>query len=280
MNTKTLLTFISGLTVGGFFGFFGTKKYLENKYQKQYENDRAALEEYYRRTDEYIRIPYDKKNNEGDNISELETDSRPGGRMSSEKRAEIKEKLHKNWEGTTNYAGMYKGNRSKMNPVDDSSLPETENVVEDEKCENCNYFNTKTGECIKNDEYVNVDDSCSDFSSNVDTNNALIEETTPEEDVTNEHQKNMNKPPKIISAEAYSNLPPHIEQETLYLYAYDETLTDENDEPIDEPSVLVGDSLTKYNFIDSDEPVIFVMNYALDTCYEIQKIEASWTDSH
>lgn len=103
---------------------------------------------------------------------------------------------------------------------------------------------------------------------------------TPEEIAFDEHRKNMNKPPRIISAETYSNLPPHIDQECLLFYAYDEMLCDENEEPILIPEQLVGDALTKYGFVDNDEIVIYVMNYALDTCYEIRKLEQSWTDTH
>lgn len=95
-----------------------------------------------------------------------------------------------------------------------------------------------------------------------------------------EHQKSMDKPPRIISAEAYADLPGYIDQKCLTFYAYDEALCDENDEPINEPELLIGDALTKYNFIDSEEYVIFVMNYSLDTCYEISKIDASWMEAN
>lgn len=124
--------------------------------------------------------------------------------------------------------------------------------------------------------YKDVDSIDTDESTMIDEN--YPNEVTPEEEAFDNHQKNKDKPPKIISSDAYSNLPAHIDQEVLYFYAYDETLTDENKEPIEEPERLIGDSLTKYDFIDSEERVIFVMNYALDTCYEIQKLDASWSD--
>ncbi len=106
------------------------------------------------------------------------------------------------------------------------------------------------------------------------------EEDNPEKEAFEEHRKNMNKPPRIISAEHASNLPMYIESECLFFYTYDEILCDENEDPIDEPERLIGDSLTKYGFADSNEKTIYVLNYAMDTCYEIQKLDESWTDTH
>lgn len=272
MNVKNILLFVSGLAVGGAAGVFGTKKYFENKYQKCYEKDHDALEEYYHRTDEYARgdSDDDEEEFEDDGINSPEVDSRPGGRMTPEERAAVKEKLNKNWGGTTNYAEKYREKNGYM----EEKLAEAQHPLdpEPEICENCNFFNTETHYCSNHEEVVNLDDSCSDFYT--------ISETSPEEQAFDEHQKNKNKPPKIISADAYSNLPAHIENEVLYFYAYDEQLCDDNEEPVENPEYLIGDALTKFGFVDSDERIIFVMNYTLDTCYEIQKVDASWTDTH
>lgn len=101
---------------------------------------------------------------------------------------------------------------------------------------------------------------------------------TPEEEADDIHERNRNKPPKIISIEEAGALPAWVEQETLYFYSYDEVLADENHEEITDIERLIGDALTKYDFIDSDEKVIFVMNWAIDTCFEIQKVQASYDD--
>lgn len=246
MNMKNILLFVGGLVVGGAAGVLGTRKYFQDKYQKRYEDDHAALEEYYHRTDEYARGDREDEEEEfeDDGINSPEVDSRPGGRMSEEERAEIKKKLNKNWEGTTNYAGMYR----EKNGYTEGKLAEAQHPLDQ-------------GEPGEED----PDDV-----------------VTPEEEAFDDHQKNKNRPPKIISAEAYGELPAHVDKKVLYLYAYDETVVDEDneDEPIYEPERLIGDALTKYDFIDNDERIIFVMNYAQDTCYEIQKVDASWTDTH
>lgn len=283
MNIKNILLFVGGLLVGGAAGVFGSKKYFENKYQKRYEKDHADLEEYYQRVDGYAR--QDEEEFEDDGINSPSVDSRPGGRMSAEERANIKEKLNKNWEGTTNYAGMY---RTK-NGYTDGKLAEAEHPLdqgepgeedpESHSCLKCKHFcmsvpEELSGYCEIIEEYVHGEDSCDDFIS--------TSLTTPEEDIFDDHQKNKNKAPKIISADAYEGLPAHVGKKVLYLYAYDEIVIDEDneDEPVEEPERLIGDALTKYGFIDNDERIIFVMNYAQDTCYEVQKVDASWNDSH
>ena len=103
-------------------------------------------------------------------------------------------------------------------------------------------------------------------------------EETPEETANREHQENKNKPPRVISLEEYENLPPYITRETLYFYHYDEIITDDNEEEIVAPEMLIGDALESVNFQDSDEQIIFVMNYATDTAYEIQRVMGGFTD--
>lgn len=272
MRVKSFLLFISGIAFGGTAGVLGTKKYFEDKYQKRYEDDHRALEEYYNRTDEYVRASYDNEEEEDDRINPLDADeeSRPNGRMSKEERDEIKKKLSRNWEGTTNYAAMYK----KQNAVEDAS-----NETSDEHicCGNCINYNYEDLTCCldpDNPREVNYQyDSCEEFEE-------YLNDSDPEEEVFEEYQKNKDRPPKIISASAFSELNPSVDTEVLYFYAYDEMLCDENEEPITEPAAIVGDCLDKYGFRDNEERIIFVMNYAINTAYEIQKVDASWTETH
>lgn len=268
MNLKNILFLLGGLVTGGAIGVLSTKKYFQEKYQKRYEEDRDSLEEYYQKVDEYAREDRDiEEEFEDDGInSPEEGESRPGGRMSDKERAEIKKKLKQNWEGTTNYAGMYKTESKNEEEIT------TTNESDEEICKNCKYFESMVEYCEMNGDPCSPNGHCDEFVHEGDA--------TPEEEVFEEHQKNKDRPPKIISADAYSNLPAHIEQVVLYFYTYDEVLCEDNEEIVEEPELLIGDALTKYDFIDSDERIIFVMNYAQDTCYEIQKVDASWTDSH
>lgn len=259
MNTKSIMIFFGGMVSGAAAGILAVRTY----YKKKYEKDHAALEEYYRGVDKYARQEHGEEE-EDDGINSPNT--KPGGRMSPEERKEIKEKLNRNWEGTTNYAGMYRvkdGHTEQKLAEAEHPLDQGEPGEMEPSCINCSYFDSE--------EHVNDDDSCSEFKERVET---------PEEEAFEEHQKNKNRPPKIISDEAYGELPAHIDKEVLYFFAQDEMLTDDNEEPVEEPERLVGDSLTKYGFNESDEMIIFVMNYNLDTCYEIQKLDSSWTDTH
>lgn len=91
-----------------------------------------------------------------------------------------------------------------------------------------------------------------------------------------EHSRNRGRAPRIISYEEAGNLAAYISSETLYYYAYSDSVVTEENEEIDEPGLLLGDCLEKFDFIHSDERIIFVMNYDTDTCYEVQKIMAEW----
>lgn len=291
MNNKNILIFIGGIIVGGAAGVFGTRGILSKKYKKQVEEYKAEMEEYYQKRDEYVRVKHEEDQNDRKSnvLFPKEDVSRPGGRMTPEERASVKEKLQKNYEQTTNYAAMYKEKDDGIpghikSIVDDAILAagldeidpaELEHPEEEAgTCSTCGHCD-ENFYCELIEETVKADETCSDWKPMEYNQNEIDEEQAFEE-----HQKNMNKPPKIISAEAYSNLPAHIDQQVLYFYSYDEELCDENDELIDYPGLLVGDALTKYDFANSDERCIFVMNYATDTCYEIQKVDASWADSH
>lgn len=270
MNIKSILLFIGGLTVGCVSGVISTKKYFQYKYQKQYENDLVALQEYFGHIDEYSRKRHDDEELEDDQNKDSEVDSRPGGRMTDEERAEVKEKLNRNWEGTTNYAGMYKNVEHEDTLIHDQMIePAVDIPITDTVCKNCSSYDSEQCICQITDEKVMETDCCSDFESIYES---------PEEQAHNEHQKNKNRSPKIISEETYSNLPAYIDKDVLYFYTYDEVLVSDENEIIEEPNYLIGDVLTKYNFIENDERIIFVMNYALDTCYEIQKIYGCWVN--
>lgn len=112
----------------------------------------------------------------------------------------------------------------------------------------------------------------------VDPDNPSMEELGRE--ATEEHKANRHKPPKIISEEAVAELPGYFDNVVLFYYTEDETITNEEDVVIDDPDYLIGDALDKFNFRESDEEIIFVQNFELDTVYEIQKIRQAynWDD--
>lgn len=94
------------------------------------------------------------------------------------------------------------------------------------------------------------------------------------------HQKNRDRAPIIISAEAAGDLPVGYREEPLYLFMGCGTVTDDFDNVVEDPELLLGDCLTKYGFSDedNDEDMIFVQNFALDIVYTVQKVEGCFQD--
>lgn len=89
---------------------------------------------------------------------------------------------------------------------------------------------------------------------------------------TEDHLKNRNRPPKIISSDALGDVPSYFDKETLIYYFDDDVLANEEDEELVDQETYVGDALTKYGFKNRDEEeTIHVLNYALDTLYTVQK---------
>lgn len=97
-------------------------------------------------------------------------------------------------------------------------------------------------------------------------------EGSKSEEMNEEYDKNKNRPPRIISYEEAGNLASNIRAGTLFYYTENDVVTDEDGNVIEDYPRLLGDCLDKYDFSTSDETLIFVMNYELGVCYEVQKI--------
>lgn len=88
------------------------------------------------------------------------------------------------------------------------------------------------------------------------------------------HEKYAKRPPTIIGWKHAFELPSFIDHSVLYYYPVDDVLVEEgSDEPIEEGALpmVVGDCLTKFNFKNNNDDLMYVMNYQQDVCYEIQK---------
>jgi len=245
---KGLIMFGIGLLSGAAAGFTGSMFYFRKKYSDYAEQQIHEMEEYYGVTDQYRRESVDEKAQDDRDYTDTDESTNTGrekGILTDEQRAEQREKLHRNWQKTTDYASIY--NKEKNKDAEEKSTDEPEQV------------------------YVGEDGS-------EDLEAACEPELDEEEAAIEDHQKNKNKKPKIISYEEAANLPQYIEQVTLYAYTEDGTVTDEDDQPVDDPDSLIGDALTKYGFLDEDcdETIIFVRNYSLDTCFEIEKVVGSF----
>lgn len=214
MLKKEMIFGIGGFGAGALCGAFGILLYYKKKLQKEIEewkeemfHDLEVQEEYKRQSETYLQ--------------ELsETGRRENGPLDPETRKEIKEKLRRNWEGTTNYAGIYQPHHKNPDNVDPA---EKESPKEDD---------------------LEVPE--------------LVDKKL--------------RDPKIISAEDAGDLIPDITSTCLYYYVEDEIVADEDGNVVENYERLLGNCLEKYGFMYDDEPLIFVLNYELDTCFEIQKV--------
>lgn len=89
-----------------------------------------------------------------------------------------------------------------------------------------------------------------------------------------EIKKNYGRAPRIVKEEDVDREHEGWDVSSLFLYS-NGIVTDEDDNVIEgeELTKMLGDSLTKYNFINSDEKLIYVQCFELNTFYEINKFD-------
>lgn len=244
MNTKNVLIFLGGMTVGGIIGAVGAIKWLDKTYQETLDKRVKEMEEYYGRVDEFDRSNY-FNDAEVNPVDEDSADNgRSNGPLSNEARADIRERLRKNHEGTTNYAAMYSPKGNDIPEEDQDALLAERQESEEEE----------------------------------DLEESTAADEQPADDISEAHRRETGRPPRIISRDKLGELEERYETETLMFYLYDEVLTTEDEEPIDDPERLLGDSLTKFGFNENDEMVIYVQNFDLSTVYEVQKVRGAFSD--
>lgn len=264
LNRHDYAVFGIGAAVGGLLSWAGSYIFFRKKIvalEEKIEDDAKVIKDQQNLNEALMEVRNSllDKVNKNDNIPTQASDTgRDKGVLSRQQRDDIRKKLEKNYEGTTNYAKAY----TDKDSVDDieGELAEQEHPEDDEPEIDESYADPREQE----------------HEGDIST---TLPESSKEADVDEffkEHQKKKGRKPRIISVEEAANLPEYIESQTLFYYATNEVMTDEDEEVIEDPERLIGDALTKYGFADNDEERIFVMNYQLDTCYEIAKILGSY----
>lgn len=225
---KNGIIFTTGLILGCGGGILATWQYFKKRYQAIADEEIAEMKDYYEEIINYQNNGCEMANDTAEvNPIDDENGDRSQGVLSDSARDEIKNKLLRNYEETTNYANIYKEKQAEAeNPVEEDDEPNP------------------------------------------------IDELNEAEIATAEHLEHFGEPARIISVEEYDALPAHIDTQTLYFYNSDETVVDDNDEEIVDPSTFVGNCLD--GFIDSEESMIFVYNPSIDTAYEIQRVDGAY----
>lgn len=92
---------------------------------------------------------------------------------------------------------------------------------------------------------------------------------------------NNNDGVELISPESFAVDYPQFDKETLFYWTDDETLSDEQDEIVDDIKRVVGNCLEQSGIMYDDTPkaVIYVRNYDFGTDYEIQKVVGSYKEN-
>lgn len=120
----------------------------------------------------------------------------------------------------------------------------------------------------------NDDDSEKDEEEEDEENE--IERTSS--NIFNELQKS-TRAPKIVKSEEVDEEHEGWDVNSLFLYS-NGVLTDEDDHVIDgeEKDIMVGDCLTKYDFLNSDERMIYIKCFKFNTFYEVTKFDKPFED--
>lgn len=89
------------------------------------------------------------------------------------------------------------------------------------------------------------------------------------EEISEVHLEHIDDPPEWIDEEALGDVPAWVESDSLIYYIEDQLLTDEDDNPVQDPKYHVGDILENLNFDEYPHDVIYIWNHGFDTLYEI-----------
>lgn len=225
--------FAGGVLIGGLLGYFGGKKLAEKQANERADEEIEEMRRYYER-----KSKYDGHCCNGDTCGknvERSTDE------DSETYETVQYESEERVGNQIDYSKCYKPGSAQTDLVSkEVNVPNEDEPKEDEESE-------------------------------------LERATQQVEEEAEERRMNQNRSPKIISAEAVNELPPYVTMQVLYYFPETDVLMDEDDHMVGEGGDyghLVGNCLEKYGFGDDDnlEKIIFVRNYNLDACYEIQKM--------
>ena len=88
---------------------------------------------------------------------------------------------------------------------------------------------------------------------------------------------NSNSPPFIISYDQFGATG-YLDEETLYYYAGDDTLINENEQIVPAPEDILGECLEASGFKTNSERELYVRNYRRSTDYKISKVFDRYSD--
>lgn len=232
---KNAIIFTAGAGIGGAVGYFVGKK----REGKRADEQIRQMEKYYGKEDRYAR-----KTECSERKNEMESEEREEKEKVRAMRKAEKVDTHK-----TDYTKFY-----KKDSEDDEDLP---------------YDNGMSGdEIVKQDEGVESMESSDD---EIGDDEELDESEEAALEADEYHEKNKQRPPRIISVDDLEDLPSSYGEEILYYYPEGDYVTDEDDNVIEDYRRILGDCIQKFHFDTSEEDDIFIQNFELDSVYEVIK---------
>ena len=85
--------------------------------------------------------------------------------------------------------------------------------------------------------------------------------------------------PYVIHVVEYHESNLHFDKSTIYYYDLDDTLVDENEEPIADVDAIIGDGLMRFGDGSDDPDIVYVRNEKLGIDYEVIRVEKSYQET-
>jgi hypothetical protein len=276
-NIKNIAIFTVGLSIGvGASAIFFKKKY-EDFANEEIESVKETSKNKYK---QWLNDKYGKPVAEGWKLSEEEVDVLSRGEKS----------------GKDVFKEDVELNRNKTSAEFDGDLvsvkkePFTKSIEEinRENQENALSRRTKKKDIIDYTKmagkYKNEAEKIHEVNGTFDEDNKRAEaeydynNPSEEEERMNQSPNQYVPVPEIITVQSFVDEYPDHEKTTLNYYSVDEVLVDENDSPIEDVEVVIGDeALNSFGIFGAEENLVYVRNIAFGIDYEVVKLEERYS---
>lgn len=98
-------------------------------------------------------------------------------------------------------------------------------------------------------------------------------------DMLKENKEENLKEPFIITMEQFNDEMFHFDKENLTFYERDGVFTNDQDEIMDNINYLIGDAHHYFGYLQEYPDFVYVRNYRVATDFELQRVDASFSDN-
>lgn len=244
-GVSEVLIFVSGALVGSAITWFFTKKYYEEKEEK---NVRAVEEAFTSR------------------LNEIEDEK--DGALDVAKDAILSQNAYQNIDD----------DRSKEIIKNKSTLEGIIKSKTTDRVDYTEYYSKNSPEAVAVDGVPGEDD---ELEIDVDLEHDLIDDSAEEEceipdrPIVEIGNGTPNKNPYLISDEEYGSIP-GFDYKEIYFYQSDKTYVDDEEQIIDNPEYLLGDLVESSGFSVNKDRSLFIRNEAVSCDFEVMKVPGTY----